>query len=169
MKVAPEIKTLIETYFQLIKDEDFESLYEKVESEWMIKELTEALLKADINPLEYMSRIPACFLAGNKYINTFNIPSNIRVIDVAAFRDCTQLASVNIPDSVVSIGGSAFSGCSTLDKVVIPDLVTTIERYTFYNCTSLTSLSLPNNLTTIKGWAFLHTSLVDLSYRGTKD
>lgn len=169
MKVAPEIQIFIESHVQLIKEEDFESLYEKVEPVWMRKDLTETLLEAGINPLEYMNKVPSNFLAESKQVTTFDIPNNIKSIGLAAFIDCTQLTNVNIPDSVTTIGVSAFSGCSGIESMVIPDLVTTVDAYTFYNCTSLANLSLPKAITSIRSQALLRTNLVDLVYRGTKD
>ena len=43
-------------------------------------------------------------------------------IDRAAFRDCSDLASVSIPRTVTAIGEHAFAGCTALDSVDISDL-----------------------------------------------
>ena len=53
-------------------------------------------------------------------------------IGYAAFKGCSNLASINIPNNITSIGGDAFEGCSGLTSVT--SLNTTpleIDQYTF--------------------------------------
>lgn len=52
------IKNYIEEYKADIEKEDFDALYSHLRSQIMAAFLTEALLEADINPLDYLTEIP---------------------------------------------------------------------------------------------------------------
>jgi hypothetical protein len=48
----------------------------------------------------------------------YNIPDSVTSIGVAAFFNCSSLASITIPDSVTSIGQGAFYQCSSLSIII---------------------------------------------------
>ncbi len=50
-------------------------------------------------------------------ITTCEINENCKVVAVAAFNDCTALASITIPSSITNIGASVFDGCKGLTSV----------------------------------------------------
>ena len=52
------IKDYIEKYKADIEKEDFDALYSHMTAQTMAAFLTEALLEADINPLDYLTEIP---------------------------------------------------------------------------------------------------------------
>ena len=68
------------------------------------------------------------------------IPSEVKMIEVSAFRGCSSLSSVEIPSKVTRIGGQAFMECSSLSSVEIPSGVKSIEFATFARCSSLSSV-----------------------------
>lgn len=68
---------------------------------------------------------------------TFNVIS----IDVGAFEDCYDLASVEIGDAVETIGENAFQGCTGMTSVTIGSGVTTIEEKAFNYCNALQTVT----------------------------
>jgi len=76
-----------------------------------------------------------------KSINLEN--TNLTVINVRAFSDCTSLTQVTIPQSVTTIGAAAFYNCEKLTIVYILPRSTawavgapSIDQYAFYGCGS---------------------------------
>lgn len=49
---------------------------------------------------------------------TFAPNSQLQIIGLDAFSDCTSLSSITIPASVTNIGGWAFSGCTGITQVI---------------------------------------------------
>lgn len=49
---------------------------------------------------------------------TFAPNSQLQIIEVEAFDDCTRLSSITIPASVTNIGDWAFSGCTGITQVI---------------------------------------------------
>ena len=91
-----------------------------------------------------------CYPA-NKKDMSYSIPVSVKVVGVAAFRDCIYLKGITIPDSVTNIEHHAFSNCKSLKSITIPDSITSIEMATFIDCASLTGVKIPDSVTSI-GW-----------------
>ena len=70
-----------------------------------------------------------------------NIPSTVRKIDAAAFRNCRELFSVTIPN-VEEIGFGAFEGCTNLKFVKLPDGIKEIGSEVFGNCPNLKTVTI---------------------------
>ena len=119
----------------LVNENRWEDLYQKCASS-IISQLTDCLLTAEINPFDYLKRIPAKSFYRSKIVE-FTIPDNIITIEDSAFRDCDSLTSIVIPDSVTTIGDGAFYWCDSLTEVIIPDSVTSIGESAFQNCKNL--------------------------------
>lgn len=114
-----EVKTFIEKNKNLIEEDKWEEIYKKAGPALgpvSKREFTETLLKADINPLDYMNDIPENYLYKSS-IKEFKIPAHIKNIGYFAFYECSSLTSVTVPDSVKSIGYAAFYGCSGLTSI----------------------------------------------------
>jgi hypothetical protein len=86
---------------------------------------------------------------------TFQQNSQLEIIDIIAFKECTNLTSViEIPSSVKDIY-SSFNNCPNLASVTFqsPSQITTIRAGTFYNC-GLTSIIIPSSVQIIEYFAF---------------
>ena len=131
-------KVFIEQYIDLITEHKFEDLYRiALREHVVIEDLTNSLLKADIDPLEHMSYIPQeFFYKSTKSIDGFIIPNNIEDIRERAFYE-TDLTEIQIPEGVKSIYTLAFSRCKNLLFVTIPHSIEFIDRAVFTGCESL--------------------------------
>lgn len=110
------IKTFIEENIDLINSNQFDELYKKL-SVWDKGKLSDVLIKAGINFLSFMKKIPnECFYYSTE-VTALIIPENIERIGNCAFIN-SSLTSVSIPNSVASIGSYAFSGCSNLERIL---------------------------------------------------
>lgn len=146
------VKQIIEDNLDLINENDFNELYQKVSIDDR-GELSYVLLDSGIDFLSYMNCVPAYafFLSTIKKIN---IPQNIKSIEAYSFFGCTGLTSITIPDSVTGIGSSAFFGCTSLTSVTIGNSVTSIGYEAFRYCTGLTNIIIPNSVKNIRSVAF---------------
>ena len=152
-----ELSEFIKVHVNEINNNNFAKVYEDANDSLtpylLTNKLTELLLDAGLEPLEYMQAVPAEYLAYSK-LTSVTIPDNITSIKDRAFFGCEELTSITIPDSVTSIGYSAFLGCKGLANITIPDSVTSIGSWAFRGCTGLTSITIPNSVTSIGGSAF---------------
>lgn len=151
-----KVKNFIEEYANLIDDKDFKSLYLKSYERLNLSTggLTEVFLSVDIDPLDYLTRIPAFYLYGIHSVDKIIIPDGIISIGDSAFENCENLTSISIPDSINSIGDSVFSGCRNLMSLKIPNGVASIDFNTFDGCSSLTNIAIPDSVTSIRDFAF---------------
>ena len=153
---------------QLINDNDFTSLYSKLDKyleDAPLRDvletsplLTDVLLWSGIDPLEYMDRIPADYRRGAP-ISSFKIPNHIRYIGESAFKGCKLLDSINIPGSVERIRANAFEGCSSLRNIIFNPGLKSIGRNAFRRCKALRSMDLPSTLEILEDFAFTDTEL----------
>lgn len=143
-------KVFIEQYINLITENKFEDLYRiALREHVMVEDLTNSLLKADIDPLEHMAYVPQEFLyKSTKSIDGFIIPNNIVDIRERAFYE-TDLTEINIPEGVQSIYTLAFARCKNLLFVRIPHSIDFIDRAVFSGCESLAEVRYNG---TIKEW-----------------
>ena len=70
----------------------------------------------------------------------------------------SSLISVQIPSTVKTIGEAAFRDCAGLKSVILPSGVTTIERGAFYNCPALKNIEIPASVDKIGISAFEETA-----------
>lgn len=141
---------------KLLEEGNFDELYSRYQREvdLLSTPLTELLINAGIEPLDYLTHIPKHYLQYNESIAEVVVPENIKGIGDSAFEGCNGLTSITIPDSVTTIGSFAFSGCKGLTSVTISDSVTSIDIGAFSGCSSLTSVTIPNSVTSIGYSAF---------------
>lgn len=81
------------------------------------------------------------FFAGEKYLERFNVPSDVVIIGDRAFKNCTALKKITL-GNVTRIGDEAFAGCTSLkyesdyekitkDALVIPKTTEYIGKKAF--------------------------------------
>lgn len=152
-----KIKEYIEKHIKLIDAENFEEFYKIMpENGFPLSrkgELTEVLIKAGIDPADYLRVLPFRYLADTG-IESYSIPGNITSIGIAAFTDCVKLKDLIIGNGVERIESIAFQGCSSLTRVDLPDSVTQIDDSVFESCHGLMEVTLGNNLKSIQNEAF---------------
>ena len=173
---------------------DFQSLYELADEDLTTRSITgcvtQLLLDAGINPLDYIDFVPKdCFYELDMY--GFILPDHIRSIDSFSFSYTTNLKTINlknvrligessfngsdletltIPGSIEVIPAEAFNRCENLKKVVLEEDVEYINDSAFRNCSALKEIYLPSTLVYIHEFAFYSDRyLSDIYYNGTKE
>jgi hypothetical protein len=109
-------------------------------------------IPATIQGIPVRAIAPASF-AGNRIINSVEIPEGVTYIGSYAFANCKNLMYVTLPSSLTFIGESFFAD-SGLRSIVIPEGVTTIGRNAFSGCIRLSSVTLPSTIISIDYLAF---------------
>lgn len=173
---------------------DFQSLYElayrDLETRNLVGCVTQLLLDAGINPLDYINYVPKdCFFGLD--MHGFVLPGHITDIDSFSFADTTNLKTINlknvnyigessfassdleiltVPGSIDVIPLKVFNSCKKLKKVILEEGVEYINESVFMNCSTLTELYLPSTLVYINEFAFYGDRyLSDIYYNGTKE
>lgn len=138
MRMKSEVKDFLEKHEDLIKQEDFEKLYNigKYEISNIIPDLTRVFFEAGIDPLEYMNEIPSFYLE-KALITDFYCPESIKYIGRYAFNECKNLTKITVGTNVTSIDSYAFSWCESLIDITIPDSVVSMGDGVFLGCTGL--------------------------------
>ena len=107
----PDIKHALE-------DNNFEHMYKEWANTRYIKAaLTEILLAAGIDVLEYLTEIPSHTFFGCGFLTSITIPDSITKIGRYAFICCDSLTSITIPGSVMKIEGNIFGNCPNLKTI----------------------------------------------------
>lgn len=134
-----KIKEFIENHTELLLNENFTQLYNEITSKDtdLTGRLTRILLKAGINPLEYISEIPSFYLDRDASLTDFCCPESIKSIGKYAFNECKNLTKLAIGTNVTSIDSFAFSWCKSLTNITIPDNIVSIGDGVFLGCTGL--------------------------------
>lgn len=125
-----------ETYKRFFADNEVQTALNKCDLDVVYllwnhdsRELTSYLRSCDIEPLDYLTFVPAYYDHGNEFIKKIIIPENIIRVSYAAFADCINLVSITLPATLESISSSVF--CRT----PIKDIVYEGSKYDF--CTKL--------------------------------
>lgn len=90
------------------------------------------------------------------------IPSNVTVIETAAFENCTSIESVVFNAKSGSVPNQCFKGCSALSSVSLNDSVTSIGNYAFADCPMLTYMIISARVSYIADSAFKNDSNLTL-------
>lgn len=151
------VRLFLERHRDLLIGEDFDSLYTSIEPEKVqTSEITEALLDADINPLDYLHEIVPFGYAVALPISSITIPEGFSIINTYAFYECSELITAHLPESLISIGQEAFSKCTNLLEVNFPDRISKLGRESFQGCYGLKNIKLPDSLVQIDGGCFFN-------------
>lgn len=100
---------------------------------------------------------------GCKNLTRITFPEGLTAIGQNCFRNCAKLESIELPSSVRTLDIYAFYGCKLLTSVVIPEGVEAIPRFLFDSCTALTDVTLPSTLKSIGAEAFEATGLEEIT------
>lgn len=171
-EINAKLLEFLQSHIDLIESQDWETLYRKVRAEAgrgsergsskLPGQLTQLLYQADINPLATLSYIPEGFLT-QADIESFYIPSHIKIIGSGAFQGCEKLTSLTIPTSVGLIESWAISGCDSLKSLDIPGSVAILESQAAAYNPLLKELTLHEGLSHIDLRAFAEDySLIDI-------
>jgi hypothetical protein len=96
------------------------------------------------------------------------LPSQLRTIAMAAFKNATQLSNIVIPNSVIEIKADAFSGAVSLSSITMSTSIATIGNNAFENLPNLTTIDLPASLLELRARAFGDaTNLTQVKIRAT--
>ena len=146
--MIPELKKFIEENIDLINDNKFNDVYNKIKSYKFTRLFTEAMLQAEINPLNYTEAVPSRYLYESKLEHIY-IPAGIIVINKYSFAACHRLKEVTIPEGVIKIGEGAFMGCDALEKLHLPSTLKYIDVGAFGGCKNLKDVTFAG---TTKQW-----------------
>lgn len=152
-----ELKQFIEDNIDLISDNKFNDVYNKIKSYKFTRLFTEAMLEADINPLNYMEDVPKRYLDGSS-ISAVNIPVGITHIREYSFARCSNLEEIDIPEGVAYILEGAFMNCSKVERIHLPSTLKFIDFSVFAGCTSLKQVTFAG---TVDYWVNVVTVLDD--------
>lgn len=112
-----DLKTFLEKNIDLIDAQKFNDLYEKC-SVTQRGFLTQALLFAEINPLDYFDyKIPRGAFIRTSQFTHVSIPESIQIIDTGAFHECANLCEIHLPSTLVELGMRCFGYCKNLSTV----------------------------------------------------
>lgn len=153
------IASIIEKNVDLIETNDFDRLYDSVD-EILRPHLTQSLLDAHIDPLEYMNVIWP-YMYTQTTVRTVNIPSNIVQIGRHAFSICSDLTSVIFEEGLRSVGYNSFAQCKNLSNVTFPDSLEKIGEAAFVGCQSFTQIKTPKNVKVLPEHCFAECYNVD--------
>lgn len=134
--MLPELKQFIEENIDLISGNEFNDVYNKIGSYKFTRLFTEAMLEAEINPLNYMEAVPPHYLYGSN-IQHVDIPSSVIVINKYSFAHCRQFKQITLLEGVIKIGEGAFMNCSKLEEVHLPSTLKYIDTGAFQECNNL--------------------------------
>ncbi len=101
--------------------------------------------------------LPSAF--ENAKISEVKLPSSVKIIGSAAFKNCDNLSYIELPCALSLIGTEAFANCENLTEVRFYDgqdesqkLI--IDEKAFYMCPSLVKIDFPESLYSIGEYAF---------------
>lgn len=146
--LSQEISAFIKSHKDLITNKEFTEFYFYAShylSRNKIHLITEMFLKANINPLNYMKRVPNNYLMGSD-MDFIAIPETIESIGEHAFTNMQKLKRVIIPKNVELIEDYAFTNCDNLKTVIIQGNIQKLYDDTFTFCVDLETLYLPKSL-----------------------
>ena len=169
----PIIKRLLEAYIKDIENNKFESIYkalrehsrmEDLRVSLLTRDLSEALLSCNIDPLRHMPEVPYCYLCASELYRKLELPNNIQIVRANAFAKNDNLGLLKIPHSCMEIEGFAFSHCPSLSKIVIANSKLHISDVAFYDCTEIKEIFFAGSR---KEWSDQYHLVAELNGPGT--
>jgi hypothetical protein len=86
----------------------------------------------------------------------FEVGSQLREIQVAAFVECSALCAVYIPSGVTVMDGHCFEACTSMSAAIFEpgSKLSDLANQTFQKCRSLTAICIPRAVLTISEYCF---------------
>ena len=169
IELRPEVKEIIEKHITLIEEEDWDTLFEKIQEEWIPQttgKFAETLLSCGIDPLKTLTFIPEGYFILSQ-ITSYKVPSNITRICYKAFY-ASDLENILVTSNVYEIDEQAFCSCDYLTTFYAEEGLKYLNNQAFFSCEDLTNVTLPKSLKRIGHSVFNGCSnLTEITYRGT--
>lgn len=192
--INPALKDFIKDNIELIDDNNFAELYHQSNYPALsLGHLSDTLLLAGINPLEYMTTVPRRFLNNSTDTFELTLPQCIKGINSAAFSwSCVREVTINDNCEYIERGAFAyadwlekininkttsklkiinedcFDACVMLKHVELPDSLERLCKRAFSRCSNLKYCSIGKN-TLLQEEVFANSALETLEYRGTME
>ena len=97
-------------------------------------------IRGEVNIPQACGTIGESAFSGTRIRHLF-LPTRMKYIGVACFRDCTRLTgTVSWPDGVYRVNDYVFSGCEMLQGIILPEEVGSIGVEAFSRCFNLQSI-----------------------------
>lgn len=130
------VKYLLQNNMDLVDNNQFTKLYDELGKFNATElgdasDLTSVLEGVDIDPLQFMTKVPKGMFFGRSDIVSFELPSGIIMIDEASFGGCYKLERVTLPKSLTEIKQDAFVYCNKLCQFIYDGTVSEWERIIF--------------------------------------
>ena len=165
------VQKFIEKNIELLDSNNFDKLYQKLRQETTpsdVAALTEVLIAADIDPLEYLTYVPESFMEMSPHPWVPEMPQNIRYIAKFAFY-ASDVKDAIIPGHIKFIGDRAFECCSELETLKIFHGCEELGECCFFDCNQLQNIELPSSIKRIDSYCFSGCESTDhINYIGTK-
>ena len=134
-----KIKQFIEENKNLIEEDQWRELYRKAYFQLTpmnIGAFTNCLYQAEINPLNYLDKVPPYYFAfcnpqdlDPLPFKNIELPPNIKSVKAFSF-EYSEFDSITLPQGLTSIGVEAFLSCK-FKELFIPNSLKTIGRKAF--------------------------------------
>lgn len=118
MKISERLKIFLQSHKEDIDDNNFEEIYN--DDDILMDDyftMTKLFFSIGINPLKYMSFVPAFYMEDFKDLEEIEIPEGIKEIGKEAFYGCTNLKKIYLPSTLQVIESAAFDNCGSLKDI----------------------------------------------------
>lgn len=118
MKISERLKIFLQKHKEDIDDNNFEEIYN--DDNILMNDyftMTKLFFSIGINPLKYMSFVPAFYMEDFKDLEEIEIPEGIKEIGKEAFYGCTNLKKIYLPSTLQVIESAAFDNCGSLKDI----------------------------------------------------
>ena len=108
--------------------------------------MTQMFYECQINPLEYMTQVPAEFLSSCPTLTEIELPDTINRLCSSCFYDCTNVKELVLPKSIDRIDDWALANMDNLTELTIRGKLTFLDPFAIYDNPSLKTIySIPEN------------------------
>ena len=165
--ISDKLKLFLKKQVEDLKNNNLDPIFSQIEyydDNDLIEELKDLLIEQGIDPLEYITKIPAFYFRKEDY-KTLDLSSytNIKVIGARAFNYC-NINTLILPNSISTVRCYAFYH-SAINELIIPESTYRIEQAAF-SYASINILHLPNSLQLVSRYAFEHLNCDNVIYKG---